>query len=356
MRKRKENIKLVKKYLTPYLDGVESAKSRISSSRFLLSYNLSTNYDYLLPQKLIPTISSLNDSFWKDWYLSKLNKLKLPSNREVKVHVYWLNGNLRCEWSIKPRVRLYLRQLNLYFEDYDEQSNEKCIYICEPSIISKNIYVRDIEVNTPTRPKSNKTLNKFRGTHLFLTYSKLPSEFVDSIFLNDNGGNKSVNEVKDFLRGINGWDKHLSFELNSFIICCEKHKDGTTHLHIYVNLSLSPCTINVNAFDIWTGNYWSRPSIQSSKFIPIKEINYVLKDGNFIADSSLIIVNIPGIGFNYFTAELYVRHIAGTINVEQARQVYEKIDYEGYLLKWTKLKPKLEKLRESYLKKFMEYK
>ena len=57
-----------------------------------------------------------------------------------------------------------------------------------------------------------------------------------------------------------------------------------------------------------------------------------------------------------FTIELYVRHLAETAGVEVAGDFYWQNDYQGYLLKWPKLKPKLDKLRQSFIRKLMKNK
>jgi len=352
MRKRKE----ITVYIGSWDDSPKSNKVRISSSNFLLSYSLSKHSYRSIPKELIPDIAPNDDMFWENWYLSNLNLPKMPSNREVKVHVYWLKGHLRCEWSIKPRVRLYLNQFNLRFEKPDIENNLDYIYIANPTIISNTTTSVSPTLSGPTRPKSNKTLNKFRGKYLIFTYSQLPKKFVDSLFISDSGNKKSADEIKDFLRSSHGWDKLFDFDLKSFVVSREVHKDGSPHIHIHCNITNLPRSVNVHSFDIWTGSDWSHPHVQSSKSLPIKGITYVIKDGDFIADPSLLIVNTPSSGYRLFTTELYVRRLARTVGLDEAERFYENNDPEGYLLNWPKVSPELENSRQAHLSKLIDSK
>ena len=335
--------------------GSKIIRNVLVGLNFFLSYDLSSGDNYTLPKKLIPTISPLNNSFWTDWYISHLMKIKIPARSKANVFVYWKGGNLRCDWSIKPRARLYLTQLDLYLEDYDEQTNIKDIYICSPSIITNTDYSNEI-IGTSTRPKSKENLSKSGGTHLLLTYSKLPNEFVDSILLDDAGEKEPIRRIKQFLTGINGWDKFWPFDFEYFVIAWERDANGTTDLYVYVKLCKWERRINLHTFDIWNGSSWSHPNIQCSKSIPNEKLDCVLKEGNFIADSSIIIIKGDDTGYNYYTIELYVRHLAETVGVNAAGEFYWQNDLDGYLLKWPKLIRKLEKLRWNFVRKMVESK
>ena len=349
-------MKEVKNYLPPYWDGVINTKHRISSSRFLLSYCLNTAGSQDLPTSLIPSNSPSNDIFWENWYLGKLRAFKTLSDREVKVHVYWLDGNLRCDWTIKPRAILYLKQFNLYLEEHHPDTNTNHVYICGPTVISKTATSLSVVPTFPTRPESKKNLTRFRGKYLLLTYSKLPKDFVDTLFLNSAGNRKSSDEIKTFLKSSHGWDKSLHLDLKSLVVSREIHKDGTPHIHIHVNIPHLPRSVNANSFDIWTGSDWSHPNTQSSKSLPIAGITYVIKDGDFIADSSLLIVNTPPLGHRCLTTELYVKYLAKHSGVEEAEVFYETNDPEGYLRNWSKIRLELADLRISHISKIIDSK
>ena len=172
--------------------------------------------------------------------------------------------------------------------------------------------------------------------------------------LDDVGKNEPIRRIKQFLTGINGWDKFWPFDFEYFVIVCERDEDGTTDLYVYVKLCKWERRINLHAFDIWNGSSWSHPDIQCSKYIPKEKLDCVLKEGDFITDSSLTIIKANGTGYNYYTIELYVRHLAETVGVDAAEEFYRQNDLDSYLLKWPKLIRKLKKLRWNFVRKLVE--
>ena len=354
MRKRTGDTKTFTRTQPPYWDGVETREKRISSSNFSLSYNLSTTDDYPLPKKLIPTVSPSNDSFWTNWYLSHLKKLQIPTHKDINVHVYWKGDHLRCNWSAKSRFRPYLKHLNLYFEDYDGLIDHNYLYIRGPELISDTTTSLTVSTIPSTRPQSKEKLNRFRGSHLILTYSKLPQCFVDSLFTNETGNNKTSEEVKHFFKSSHGWDESLLVNIHSCIISREIHKDGTPHIHFYCYIPNLPRSINVHSFDIWTGSDWSHPNIQSNKSAPTHGINYVVKDGDFIADPWILIEEISTGVYKYFTTDIYVRYVAETVGIEEAKSFYKSYDPDNYYKNWAKILPELQTLRSAELSKLID--
>ncbi len=92
----------------------------------------------------------------------------------------------------------------MYFEDYDGLTDHNYLYIRGPELISDTTTILTLTNTNPKRPQSKEKLNKFRGSHLSLTYSKLPQNFVDSLFLDESGNRKSAEEVKNFHKSSHG--------------------------------------------------------------------------------------------------------------------------------------------------------
>lgn len=65
-----------------------------------------------------------------------------------------------------------------------------------------------------------------------------------------------------------------------FIVAEERHQDGTPHLHVLLSFAQKFSTKKVSMFD-FIGN--KHPNIQSQKSLQ-KSVEYVTKDGNYIAD------------------------------------------------------------------------
>ena len=362
MRKRK-NSATINTHYEPYYwakseEEIKEVKTkRVSTSNFLLSYHLSTEkwpyYGYQpLPKKFIPTESPSNDSFWTKWYLEKLGPLNIPPDKDASVHVYWKGDKLRCNWSIKPkRHTFYYSQLTLHFEKYNQYTNTKDIWVRIPEVITDISTSLTPTSTAPTRPQSKEKLNRFRGSHLLLTYSKLPQDFVDSLFTNESGTSKTSEEVKNFLKSARGWDKSLHANIHSIVISREMHKDGTPHIHLYCHIPNLPRSINVYSLDIWTGLDWSHPNIQSSKPVPTQAISYAIKDGDFIADPWILIEKIPTGEYKYFTTDKYLRYLVRTRGLEEAEDFYEYYDFDNYTLNWAKILPELQTINKSYLAK-----
>ena len=326
---------------------IKDNKPRITKSSFSLTYRI--------PEEIIPDVSLTNHSFWKEWYLYNLKSLEGLEDKNVQVNVYWLNGELRCNWRIKPRLRASLSNFRLSFEECNSINNSlDNAHIFEPLLVSG--IGNSSSIPNPSRPESKEKLTRFRGSHLLLTYSKLPRVLVDSLFATPHGASKSPEEIRHFFQSTHGWDNEVPLEFQSFAISREIHKDGTPHIHLYAHLHKLPKSLNVNSFDIWTGHSWSHPNIQSSKSLPTKGIDYVIKDGDFIADSSLIIVNTPGFGYQHHTIKEHVEYLAETVNVTEAKKFYRLHNPKSYRSNWPKMKRELEDLRKSHVSEIVDSK
>ena len=347
MRKREKEIV---RYFGPWVNHDKTTVLPVRGSNFLLSYPF-IDWVKELPIGLVPDNELDDVDFWKNWYIDKLSSIEILSDRKIDVNVCWLNGALRCDWSINPQVRLCISTFNMRFEEFCSQpySHIKTVFICSPEVITDSSAGDNLSVTTPERPSSNKILSKLKSSHIILDYSSIPTEFVDYLFLDDSSNKRSCGQIKYFFKSDYGWHENLNLEFKSIIISRNDHKDGKSSLSVYTNLGRLPRNIDKHSFDIWTGSYWAHPNVVTREYIPEEIIDYMLRYTDFIADTHLLIPDTQGSGPQYFSTDSYVRYIAETEGLEKARSWYMNVDHNEYRAKWVKIKPQLEVLRESYL-------
>lgn len=114
-------------------------------------------------------------------------------------------------------------------------------------------------------PRAPNNTFRLRGQRLFLTYPKFDL-------------NKTKEEVLEELKRI--LQAHdPPYDVINYIVAVEQHKDGTPHLHVYLQLDQRASLSGANCLDLW-GKHGKYEVVRSPK----KVEEYCTKEGDFITN------------------------------------------------------------------------
>ena len=150
---------------------------------------------------------------------------------------------------------------------------------------------------------------RLRGKKLFLTYSQL--NLLDL--------NTAKNQILEQLEEI------IPHKIIEYIICEEKHQDGGTHFHVYLELSQKVELFGSDCLDLNFGGIKYHGSYETVR-LKRKAQDYITKKGNFIAEPELMFID--GELYTDFREFLTKLHKKGGISLVK-QHLIKKSTYNG---------------------------